>query len=655
MKKAFYIFNFKFYIIAALLAGSTTDVNAQGFLKKTLQKANEAKEKFQEKVGSVVEGATGINLNGEKTNDVVKEAAAPAKNTATDVVAKRRASTVSWDAPVTPSTASTPAALLGELPAVPTVDQIANPSEEDQILFYQAIKKVTLRAEALNSGSEACDDAWLEEWRKKLNERLSTVFGLTSAEMDKLDDPNTSDAERERLQQKMQDNLRKKYNLGSEADMEARAAQLEARMAAMGGSEGAAQQMALKAMEKMRPFYNANESEIRYLSGMSAADFYIANLAQTRYSLAHPDSEKMCPEMQRALDYANAARQKDGKAYTTREQAFQKKTQSAMQKAMKEAQSEMMGGAGSMADLMGMGNINQMNADMASATSEVAKLQQGMAKLAEEEAPMQQALDFNARALLESLSNANSKKIEDLRRKICATDDPDKYNALYNEAGALIKNFRQNAAKTYRAELQKRMDQVKQLMPALIKAQQDAATAEVIPACAANRAPLNAVISAADMLNDAYSSIGEAYPSLVCTTVYQTYTLSSDEVVYYPENYVGDAAQTGIVLYLKNRSNGTVYQLVDGKKKKVTASDFKRDVETPIAKDRQQKDQTWTSTDGQRRAHYNAKGGILQLPEGEVFNSYELQALRSDAHTIVWYTIQYGEGEINILEHVYKI
>ena len=643
-------------LVAALLAGSTSDASAQGFLKKTMQKANEAKEKLQEKVGNVMENVTGIDLSGNNSSESVSSEAPVQKKSATDVVAKRKASTVSWDAPVVPCSARTPAELLKELPAVPTADQIANPTEEDQILFYQAIKRVSLRAEELNAGSDACEDDWIEEWRLKMNARLSSVFGLTPEEMNKLDDPNTSEAERERLQQKMESNMRNKYNLGSEADMEARAAQLEARMNAMGGSEAAAGQMAIKAIEKMRPFYNANENEIKYLSGMSAADFYAANMAQTKYSIAHPDSEKMCPEMQKGMEYANTARKKDGKAYTTREQAFQKKMQSAMQKAMKEAQSDMMGGgAGSMADIMGMGNIEQMSADLSAATAEAAKLQQGLAHLAELEAPMQAALDFDASALSHSLSKDNYKKLEELRNKICATDDPDKYNALYNEAGALISNFRQNAAKKLRAEIQSRMDKVKAEMPGLIMAHQNAAKEGLIPSCAVTRAPFNAVISAADILNDAYSSISEAYPSMVCTSIYHTYTLAENEMVYYPENYVGRNEGTGIILYVKNHANGTVYQLTDGKKQKVTEKDFKRDVETPIAKDKQQKDQTWTSTDGKRKAYFNAEGGILQLPEGEVINSYELQALQSDARTITWFTIEHEEGKINVLKHVYKI
>ncbi len=641
-------------LMLAMLAGSSADANAQGFLKKAMQKANEAKERLQDKVGSVMGEVTGIDLSAGSQSETSVSSEVKTKNTATDVVAKRRSSSVSWDAPVAPSKANDPMSLLNELPAVPSADQIANPTEEEQILFYQAIKRVTMRAEALNVGGEACDDAWIEEWRQKYNERMSKLFGLTPEEMNKLDDPETSEAERERLQQKMEANMRNKYELGDAANMDARVEEMEKRMQAMGGNEAVAQQMTLKTMEKMRPFYNANEGEIKYLTGMSAAEFYSANMAQTKYSIANPDSEKMCPEMQKGMDYANAARKKDGKAYTTRENAFQKKMQSAMQTAMKEAQKEMTG-AGSMEEMMGLGKLGQMTADMASATAEMQKLQMGLARLAEQEAPMAEALQFDSELLNKSVSEANFKKIEDLRKKICATDDPEKYNALYNEAGALISNFRQNAAKKLRAEIQYRMDKVKKQMPNFIRVQQQAVKDEIIPACAVNRSPLNAVIQAADMLNDAYTTIGEAYPSLVCTTVCMTYKLEDDEEFYYPENYVGASDEMGFKIYVKNRVNGKVYQLVKGERKQVTENDFNKDIKTPIAKSQQQKSQTWTSTDGKRKAYYNANGGFLQLPEGEIINSYDMQSLQAEEHLITWYSLEYTEGKLNVLKHIYKI
>ena len=87
------------FMLAALLMLSTADANAQGFLKKLKQKAQAA-----------VTGVSEDEVSEEQNDADSDEPVDPSKIAVaqgSDIVPKRKTSTVTWDGTITPSSAST--------------------------------------------------------------------------------------------------------------------------------------------------------------------------------------------------------------------------------------------------------------------------------------------------------------------------------------------------------------------------------------------------------------------------------------------------------------------------------------------------------------------------------------------------------------------
>lgn len=178
-------------ILLAALALTCAPLQAQSFLEKMKQKATEAVSGIGVKVQDILpEGAK--DMDGDTPSVVTGEQALP----------PRRASSFGWDGPLTPSSAKFPIPLMNEFPAVPSAEELANPTEANQIAYYKAIKAVTLRAEELNE-STTCEDEQTLLWREKSNKVLSDLFGLTEAEIRMLEDENLPQAEKDRLQEKI--------------------------------------------------------------------------------------------------------------------------------------------------------------------------------------------------------------------------------------------------------------------------------------------------------------------------------------------------------------------------------------------------------------------------------------------------------------------
>ena len=128
-------------MMAALLMLSTADANAQGFLKKLKQKAQAA-------VVGTSEDEESEEQNDADSDDSVD----PSKISVaqgSDIVPKRKTSTITWDGTITPSKASTASALMKELPALPSAEKMARSSMEEREAYTQKIAAVTTRAEQL--------------------------------------------------------------------------------------------------------------------------------------------------------------------------------------------------------------------------------------------------------------------------------------------------------------------------------------------------------------------------------------------------------------------------------------------------------------------------------------------------------------------------
>ncbi len=101
-------------MMAALLMLSTADADAQGFLKKLKQKAQQVMTVGQ----SEDEGSETQSSESEEPADPSNLVVAQGS----DIVPKRKTATITWDGTVTPSSASTASALMRELPELPSAE-----------------------------------------------------------------------------------------------------------------------------------------------------------------------------------------------------------------------------------------------------------------------------------------------------------------------------------------------------------------------------------------------------------------------------------------------------------------------------------------------------------------------------------------------------
>ena len=189
-------------MMAALLMLSTADANAQGFLKKLKQKAQQA-----------VSGVAGNDASeeAEESNDADEgEAPDPSKISVaqgSDIVPKRKTSTIVWDGTITPSSASTAPALMKELPALPSAEKMARSTMEERDAYTQKIAAVTTRAEQLLENEKECSDAEMEALRQKWENKVQDLFGLTKEEMAILQDENAPESKKQPIQDKIMANI----------------------------------------------------------------------------------------------------------------------------------------------------------------------------------------------------------------------------------------------------------------------------------------------------------------------------------------------------------------------------------------------------------------------------------------------------------------
>ena len=586
----------KIFIALAALTLLCAPASGQAFLNKLKEKASQA-------VGNVVSGAIGEKIQ-DALPDNVKNAAsaaqgeAPTAVTGEQALPPRRASTFGWDGPVTPSSASFPIPLMNEFPAVPAAASLANPVETEQIAYYKAIKAVTLRAEELNA-ENTCDEEMTRLWREKSNKLLHDIFGLTEAEIRELDDENLPEAERKRLEDKMAKAL-----LG-DIDVDA----LEKQAADLQGKDAmeAADAMVDKGLAATFAVYDRNAADIEKYCGVTAADFKKAARAQR----SSPTPDKTCPEME-ALNARMKAYQKEQAA---KDPSFKKEADAFEKRMQKETLKAAMSGSG----LGAFGGVAQAAAKAAP----ILEMEQKLAQYFADVMKLIVVPDTGADA---KFSAADRKKVLALKDQIYATNDPFVYNPLYLQALELIKTYRERAAAVWSADVQKRFNQMKENMSALIKLNRQAVADELIPECALWRIPLNLVISAGDVLAEAYSEFPCDYPPMYLEEVIREVPLSGvpggngKAMGWFPEFSVFgpayfDAIVSGKYIFASNPA-GEVYQFNAGQWTLLTPDRVKElnEMKKTVAPG----SQSWTSQDGKRTVFYNAEGGFFQLPEGDV-------------------------------------
>ena len=356
-------------MMAALLMLSTADANAQGFLKKLKQKAQQAV------MGNHVEES---EETSEEPQTVSEEPADPSKLAVaegSDIVPKRKTSTVTWDGTVTPSSASTPEALMKELPQLPSAEKMARSTMEERDAYAMQIARVVARAEQLQEASKDCSDADMEALREKWERKIQDMFGLTKEEMAILNDNNAPESKKKPIQDKVMRKI-------------------------MGGDLDTAE---------MERFEKMSEKE------------------QEAYIRQHPEFVQKMQKM--AQNAGNFSRQ-IGKKYNG--------------------------------------------------------------------------------------------KLQKLYDQICSTNDAAQIDALYEEADKLLYNYRLEAAKEYRASLQRLMSEHKKFAAEYARLSQEVVNSGDLPACAIGRTDLNSVIVVGNILDEAYKELPELEASPVCKeTIYE--------------------------------------------------------------------------------------------------------------------------------------
>ncbi|MBQ9215313.1 MAG: hypothetical protein IJ159_00990 [Prevotella sp.] len=493
------------FMLAAVLMLSTADANAQGFLKKLKQKAEAA-------VGSF--SGNGDEESEDQQTDV-DEPADPsdlALAQGSDIVPKRKTSTITWDGTITPSSASTASALMKELPPLPSAEKMARSTMEEREAYIQKIAAVVARAEQLRDHAQGCSDAEMEALRQKWEEKIQNMFGLTKEEMAILNDENASEAQKEPIRQKV--------------------------MVKIMGTEGTDQ-------AEMARFEKMSEKE------------------QEEYIRTHPEFR---------------------------------------QKMMRIAQN-----AGNFSKQM-----KQMTEALSGYEAKLGKLTQDYVKAMERE-------ENHSYAGIAKKYNSKLKKLYD---QICATNDAAQIDALYTEADGLLYNYRLEAAKEYRASLQRQIDEAKKYAAEYARLSQEVVSSGDLPECAIGRTDLNAVIMVGNLLDEAYKDLPELEVQPVCRESLYTLPKGWSFGVWECRGFMGsvDGFKIGAnwPLLADNRTGDQVeYAVVEnGKFRKINEDELKRinkqaDQRLKSASQNKPPYGTYKSRSGQRVVEYSKTGELI--------------------------------------------
>lgn len=629
----------KFLIISAsLMLFAAPAANAQAFLNKMKEKAEQAvgnaigdkisntiSEKVGGKINETVEQKTGVDLK----NPAGKSDKGLTVVSGTDMVQPRHSSSFCWTEAVTPSAASSAVKLLGELPAVPAAAELANPTEATQAAYYRAIKAVTLRAEELNS-SATCADDMAELWRDDYEKALVEAFGITPAELKMLESENLTPEQEEALQQKILLRL-----MGS-TSME----QLEAD--AQKAATMSEQDMMDAALNANFAVYDKYPAEIKKYMGVTVAELK----ENARQSAAAKDQATQ-DRLHKELDSKIKAYQKEQKAldkgFEAEANAFGKKFEKELLQA-------------TMKSSPGVGAAMSIFQNAQKAEQAFSPLMERQKKLEEYLRAVMAAWPATA-GNVKDLGIIETKKLEDIKAKINATNDPKVYNALYQQAGDIIKQYRMKVAESWAADVQGRINKVKEAMPQLVALQKQAVADKLIPECALWRTPLNLVIEAGDVLEEAYADFPNNYPTMFNEEQVMKVQLEKGDAAWWPEFYVASESLNDILAgknIFKYGADGNYYQLNNGSWTPVP-QDFGLGKKTKTA---DIKSQTWTSQDGKRTVRLDADyGQQLFLPEGDII--YGFAAIEKQGNNIVWANIdtveENGTTYYKITKCTYKL
>lgn len=585
-------------IAIAALGLLCAPASAQGFLDRI-------RKQVEETIGNTAREEAEDNIPDDVRYGIDQAEGGLQGASGEQMLPPRRYSTFGWDGPVTPSSAKFPIPLMNEFPAVPSAKELANPTEANQIAYYKAIKAVTLRAEELNQDT-TCENQETLLWREKTNKMLKDTFGLTDEEIAMLERDDLTEEEQQRLSDKMSRAL-----LG---DLDTDALQKEADEMEGKSQDEVVDSYMDKSQKATFEVYDRNAADIKKYMGVTAEEMKAASRAQYQYR-----GEGQCPEMialqKKTEAYQKAQSAKDPN-FQKEADEFQKKMQSESLKALQN--SSALGGL--------FGSIGKA----AQKVSPIIEMEQKMGAYLAQVQKLMWVPDTQVDA---RFSASDRRKLESIKEKIYSTDDPSVYNPLFAEASELISTYRERAAKVWAEDVQKRFDAMKANMSELIKLNRQAVADELIPECALWRMPLNYVVSAGDVLAEAYSEFPANYPPMYNEEVIRELPLSkvpgSNVQAWFPEFSVFGSAhfddiKAGKFLFASN-GDGEVYQFNSGSWTKLSDKRIKELSE--MKQGAAAAGGSWISQDGKRTVTFNGEGGYIALPEGdEIFQPHAWKA-----------------------------
>ncbi len=122
----------------------------------------------------------------------------------------------------------------------------------------------------------------------------------------------------------------------------------------------------------------------------------------------------------------------------------------------------------------------------------------------------------------EGIAARYQKKLQKYYDGICSTDNQTEIDNLYAQADELLYNYRLEAAREYRASLQRCISKAKEVVREQKEICDEFVKNGQMPACAMGRMDLNTVISVANLLDDAYKELPEPNAQPVCMeTLYE--------------------------------------------------------------------------------------------------------------------------------------
>ena len=266
----------KTLFLLALACCLPTAGHSQGFMKKLKQKVENAVGISEST--DIAEDQTQADDNHDGNSDGNKPIQRP---TPSDKLQKLRTATATWDEAVTPSKASSIEALLKELPPLPSVDEMANPNAAARETYYRKIVAVTTRVRELDK-QYTCSNEEMIAFRENMYASTAKKLGITEAELRALENDMTSEAEKERITQKIVSNT-----IGDMSSLEAMAVDIEKRDAAAGGELSDQDRLAIlaehgNAMEDLGALMEKSSSlsSIQSGSGDAELDQRLAELMQ---------------------------------------------------------------------------------------------------------------------------------------------------------------------------------------------------------------------------------------------------------------------------------------------------------------------------------------------------------------------------------------